>query len=244
MDEVWQFNARASGDGVIALVPRGPHVRIEIEYDANLSEVRYAYDNDIGDEIPEIEFGPFPYRGRTEDSHLVYMIASSTSLTRVDGILDLWSTTPFSDLAGDFNGNEALDAGDMDLLSAEVRSGSNLSSFDLNGDTVVDDLDRQVWVHDLKQTYFGDSDLNGSFDSTDLVQVLSFGQYEDDSTGNSTWQTGDWDGDGDFVSSDLVTALADGGYEAGPRAAVVPEPSSLLLLSVTFFAVLSRRLAS
>jgi hypothetical protein len=73
----------------------------------------------------------------------------------------------------------------------------------------------------------GDADLNGSFDSTDLVQVLAFGEYEDGVELNSTWLTGDWDGDGDFTSGDLVVALADGGYEAG--AAAVPEPASAML---------------
>ncbi len=50
------------------------------------------------------------------------------------------------------------------------------------------------------------------FDSTDLVDVLRFGEYEDRFGGNSTWQEGDWNGDGDFDSSDLVLAFRSGGY--------------------------------
>jgi hypothetical protein len=147
-----------------------------------------------------------------------------------DGVLDFLSVTPFSDVPGDFNGNGILDAADIDQLSEQVRSNANDPLYDLNADAFVNDLDRQVWVHDLKSTYFGDADLNGTFDSTDLVQVLASGEYEDGVALNSTWLTGDWDGDGDFTSGDLVVALSDGGYEAGATAAV-PEPTPVLTMT-------------
>jgi hypothetical protein len=38
----------------------------------------------------------------------------------------------------------------------------------------------------------GDADGNGLFDSTDLIQVFSVGQYEDAVVGNSDWTGGDW----------------------------------------------------
>ena len=78
---------------------------------------------------------------------------------------------------------------------------------------------------------FGDADLNGEFNSSDMVQVFAAGKYE---TGESAgWSNGDWNGDGLFDSSDMVTAFADGGYEKGPRtgAVVVPEPGTALLLA-------------
>jgi hypothetical protein len=151
-----------------------------------------------------------------------------------DGKLDNWSMLPLSDLQGDFNGNGILDAADIDQLSAQVRASKNDPPYDLNSDLVVDDLDRQSWVHDLKSSYLGDADLNGTFDSTDLVQVLAFGEYEDGVELNSTWLTGDWDGDGDFTSGDLVVALADGGYQAGLGA--VPEPNGVAsLMAVATF---------
>ena len=79
-----------------------------------------------------------------------------------------------------------------------------------------------------KQTYFGDADLDGDFDSNDFVAVFAAGQYEDVLVGNSTWATGDWNGDAEFGSGDMVFAFQFGGYELGPRAAaaVVPEPGS------------------
>ena len=133
--------------------------------------------------------------------------------------------------AGDFNRSGGLDVADIDLLTAEVRLGSNTRRFDLNWDAHVDDLDRHVWIDDLKRTYFGDANLDGEFDSGDFVDVFAAGQYEDGVPGNSTWATGDWDGDAEFLSDDFVTAFAVGAYEQGPRPATpsVPEPTSWLL---------------
>ena len=43
---------------------------------------------------------------------------------------------------------------------------------------------------------FGDANLDGAFDSGDLVQIFATGEYEDDQSGNSTWADGDWNCDG------------------------------------------------
>ncbi len=146
-------------------------------------------------------------------------------------------------LKGDFNNNQVLDAGDINLLSAEVRTGSNPASYDLNGDKLVNGSDRDVWVNDLKKTYYGDADLNGSFDSTDFVAVFQAGQYEASPGGNSVWETGDWNGDTKFDSSDFVLAFQAGGYEKGPRTAVsaVPEPGSLTLFGLAALRPLGTR---
>ncbi len=90
-----------------------------------------------------------------------------------------------------------------------------------------------MWVDDLRKTYFGDANLDGEFNSTDFVDVLGRGQYEDNIADNSQWEDGDWSGDGEFDSTDFVVALTAGGYEVGPRAAVasVPEPTGLILLA-------------
>jgi hypothetical protein len=136
-------------------------------------------------------------------------------------------------LAGDFDGSGAIDAVDIDLLSAEVRNGTNNSTFDANFDGVVNNADRDEWVNVLANTYLGDSNLDGEFNSGDFVLVFGAGQYEDAITGNSTWATGDWNGDTEFNSGDFVAAFAAGGYEQGPRGAVaaVPEPATAMLLA-------------
>ncbi len=75
----------------------------------------------------------------------------------------------------------------------------------------------------------GDANLDGLFNSGDLVSVFTAGEYEDEVVGNSTWATGDWDTDLDFTTSDLVLALQSGSYEQPRqlRANTVPEPSGI-----------------
>ena len=101
--------------------------------------------------------------------------------------------------------------------------------------------DRVNAVHDQYGTWMGDANLDGVFDSGDMITVFQAGLYE---TGAAAlWADGDFDGNGAFESGDLVAALADGGYEAGPRPAVaaVPEPSSVILLAMGMLLVLKRR---
>ena len=61
-------------------------------------------------------------------------------------------------------------------------------------------------------TVIGDSNLDGLFDSSDLVTVFQSAEYEDDIDGNSTWAEGDWNGDGDFTTQDLVFAFQTASY--------------------------------
>ncbi|MDG2380627.1 MAG: PEP-CTERM sorting domain-containing protein [Pirellulaceae bacterium] len=136
-----------------------------------------------------------------------------------------------STIRGDFDNDGALTATDMNLLTDEVRANSNQLPFDLNDDQLVDQLDRIVWIESLKNSYFGDANLDLEFNSTDFVGVFQAGEYEDQIADNSGWSTGDWNGDGEFDSSDFVTAFQGGGFEQGKRpAAAIPEPSSIGLL--------------
>jgi hypothetical protein len=143
---------------------------------------------------------------------------------------------------GDFDGSGKLDIADIDLLTAQVVSGTHSAGFDLDGDSVVDDADRRIWIENIKHTYFGDANLDGEFNSGDLVAVFDAGQYEDGIAANSNWATGDWNGDGDFTTSDLVLAFQDGGYEQGPRQAIaVPEPNSIIVLGIALICFIDRR---
>ncbi|MEZ6115900.1 MAG: choice-of-anchor B family protein [Pirellulaceae bacterium] len=152
------------------------------------------------------------------------IILSDMSEGLVMARLDL----PHSTLRGDYNGNGTLDSGDLDLLSSAIRNAAELSAADLNEDGTLDRLDRTAWVHEIAQTVFGDADLNGRFDSSDLTAIFQAGEYEDTVLANSTWATGDWNGDGDFDSSDLILALQDGGFQFDATSVhAVPEPSKL-----------------
>ncbi len=145
---------------------------------------------------------------------------------------------------GDFSVNSQLDVADIDRLNDEIRSAANILFFDLTGDKLVNQSDRDHWVHQLKATFYGDANLDGEFNSADLVTLFSAGEYEDGLLMNSTWSTGDFDGDGEFGSSDLVLAFGDGGYEMGQRvgAPAVPEPTAKLMLIAGLVGILVRRL--
>ena len=142
-------------------------------------------------------------------------------------------------VAGDFNGNGMRDMSDLDLLAMAAAGDT---SFDLNNDGTVNAEDRRVWVEDLANTHFGDSNFDGEFSSSDFVTVFGAAKYE---TGQeATFAEGDWNGDGVFNSSDFVTAFSGGGYEMGPRDGglqTVPEPAAGLLALFGFLALLGVR---
>ena len=144
-------------------------------------------------------------------------------------------------ILGDFDQNGQLDATDIDLLSAAL-DGTDLT-YDLNADGSVTALDHALWVHEIKNTFFGDANLDGQFDSSDFIRVFEKNEYEDDQVRNSTWSTGDWDGNLEFDSGDIVFAFAAGGYEAGPRveAVSIPEPSTAFIFWLGNFCALSLR---
>lgn len=157
-------------------------------------------------------------------------------------ILNALTLKRVTSLPGDFDGNGVLDAADIDALSVAVAEGSTDLKYDVDGDGSVLGADRFMWVEDLKNTYFGDANLDGEFNSADFVFVFRAGQYEDAVVGNSTWGTGDWNGDGDFDSSDFVVAFSGGGFEQGPRqaTAAVPEPGSFGLLLIGLLCIVRR----
>ncbi len=156
---------------------------------------------------------------------------------------DISIAVPGSFLPGDFNGDQAVDAADIDLLTVAVLENSTDLLYDANGDLTVNDDDRVFWVDEIKRTYVGDSDLDGEFNSTDMVTVFQEGEYEDDQPENSTWGSGDWNGDLEFDSGDFVTAFQAGGYEIGPRQAVqaVPEPAGGLIFGLASMLLAVRR---
>ena len=139
---------------------------------------------------------------------------------------------------GDYNGDGLLDAADLDLQAAAMNNPNpDLGVYDENNDGLVDFADRQIWVSDLKMTWMGDADLDGQFNSRDLVTVFTAGEYESGDAAN--WAEGDRNGDLTFGSADLVSVFTDGGYEAGPKAAAaaVPEPSSIILVLTSLLAL-------
>jgi hypothetical protein len=133
---------------------------------------------------------------------------------------------------GDYNRNDVVDASDVDILTYGIAGVSSYEPFDLDQSGVVNMADRTTMVVGLLGTWFGDANLDGEFDTADLVAVFQAGEYEDDRVANSGWATGDWNGDFEFDTEDLTLAFQDGGFEMGPRAPanMIPEPTSLSAL--------------
>lgn len=119
----------------------------------------------------------------------------------------------------DMDRDGQLTAADINALASALRAGEALPpSHDLSGDGHTNHADYEYLVLNMMGLPFGDSNMDGHFDSADFVQVFQHGQYEDQIAGNSHWETGDWNGDGEFNSSDLVFAFQHGGYESARSA--------------------------
>ena len=123
------------------------------------------------------------------------------------------SETPSSDLNRDGQAN----VDDIDWLCQHVVDGARESKFDVNDDGVIDREDVTFAVERLFNSSIGDVNLDGQFNSADLVSVFQFAEYEDGVPFNSKWSTGDWDCNGDFGTSDLVLAFEKDSYVSNAK---------------------------
>ncbi len=104
-------------------------------------------------------------------------------------------------------------------------------------DGQISSEDTTFYRHYVLNVQPGDANLDGQFNSADLVQVFQAGEYEDALPRNSGWMTGDWDADLEFSSADLVEAFSVGGYEAPGRIRAVPEPAISGMISMAALCV-------
>lgn len=210
--------------------------------DANLSSATLENANLSGATLANVTFESSPMiETALFDSATVY-----NQWTRFpDGFAPVQAGLTFVQTArGDFDANGVLDEDDVDTLSNQIRRINQRywlrDMFDLDSNRSLDNEDLRIWINQLKHTSFGDANLDGKFDSRDLVHVFQAGQYEDSVEDNSTWSTGDWNADGDFNASDFVVALQDGGYEQNSEREenAIPEPSGLLSIILSMTAIL------
>ena len=167
---------------------------------------------------------------------------------------DLWVTTswlgpatvfnlPDGGIPGDFDGDDDIDADDVDILCANM--GGDPATYDLDGDGDVDEDDMIFLVEDLIEydtngdgtpdgngTYRGDFNLDGVVNATDLqIMKGSFGSsgvgY---ASGNANCDT--------VVNATDLQILKDA---FGSSASAVPEPLTVGLLALGGAALLKRR---
>ncbi|MCA9200557.1 MAG: peptidylprolyl isomerase, partial [Planctomycetales bacterium] len=108
-------------------------------------------------------------------------------------------------IANDLNLDGRVDYLDIAAACHEINRGN--TEFDLNNDGRLDRYDIAEFTEIAFQTGPGDADLNGTFATTDLINMMKAGEYEDSLNGNSTWLTGDFNCDGEFDSTDLIFAF-------------------------------------
>ena len=197
--------------------------------------------NFFGEDLPEmVEFLNADTNGKVV---FLLMPTSGTGVTLTNNAEHFLYLTvdETAIIPGDFDNNGALDLADLNALSAGIRA--NDASFDVTNDGAATADDLVDWVKELKNTWIGDSNLDGEFSSADFVQIFTAGKFETNQPAN--WDEGDWNGDGTFDSGDFVAAFTDGGFELGPRVAVsaVPEPAgfAMMVTSLLAFAAIRKR---
>jgi VCBS repeat-containing protein len=117
-----------------------------------------------------------------------------------------------SDRPGDLNGDNQINHADIDLMCGAVINGGDPRRFDLDKNGEISMSDHDMLIRGILKTTYGDANLDGVFDTTDLVLIFQAGQYGDGIENNSNWAVGDWNCDRDFDSSDLIVAFQWGGF--------------------------------
>ena len=122
-------------------------------------------------------------------------------------------------LVGDLDQNGLVNIEDVERMRTAIRAGQNL--YDLNGDKVTDRKDLDYLLNDVLQTTVGDVNLDGVFNSRDLVLLFQAAKFEDGKPNSANYKEGDWDLDGDFTNADLLLAWQAGAYVSERPAAQV-----------------------
>lgn len=171
---------------------------------------------------------------RDDFERLTAIVTSGTDVRgdlNRDGLVSQLDLSFWSHFAGPRTGDIDRDGqwtvADIDRLTGVTPQTEYVLQYDLDNNGRVDAGDRNYLVLHLLDSHFGDANLDGAFDSSDLVRVFAGGKYERPEAAG--WSEGDWDGNGLFESSDLILALAQGIYEREPsRGESVPEATPTL----------------
>ena len=138
-------------------------------------------------------------------------------------------------LLADVNTNGTADTNDIDAMYDNFGSGDDV--FDLNADGSADTGDLDYMIREVFGTEYGDFDLDGAVDGTDLAIMKAF-------FGTSGgYAMGNINGDGLIDGTDLALFKTYIGFQA-PGAGgddAVPEPTALMLLGLGAAALLKRR---
>ncbi len=133
----------------------------------------------------------------------------------------------------DLNLDGHVNADDLDALVAEIVAGTNISTFDLTGEGLVDQNDKDEWlwqagVARLPQAaaYLpGDANLDGVVDGQDFI-LWNSAKFSN----TSAWSQADFNADGVTDGQDFIIWNQNKFTSALSRPSSVPEPMSAFLL--------------
>lgn len=112
-------------------------------------------------------------------------------------------------VGGDFDLSGALDVQDLNALNGAINAGGNDPRFNLTNDEIVDELDMDAWLTQLKGTRRGDANLDGDVNFVDFLALSDgFGKPGD-------WSQGDFDGSGEVLFPDFLILSENFGEAAG-----------------------------
>ena len=133
---------------------------------------------------------------------------------------------------GDLNGDDVVDAADIDLLFDHIAG--SVAAGDVNSDGAVDAGDVDFLIRGILETEYGDFDLDGRIDNTDLTALgANMGSL------GVGWADGDVNGDGAVDNTDLtVLATYFDVIDGDPS---TPEPGSAILVLAGAIGALRRR---
>lgn len=143
--------------------------------------------------------------------------------------------------ACDFDGDGDCDLADIDSLGAAIATSTDISTYDMNGDDILNRADLQFFLdHELVRKVNGDANFDGEVSFPDFLTMSgNFNQS------GATWSQGDFVPNGVVEFPDFLELSANfGRFPAGATASSVPEPAGvtgLLLSMAALFGVARRR---
>ncbi|MEM8679642.1 MAG: zinc-dependent metalloprotease family protein [Planctomycetota bacterium] len=146
---------------------------------------------------------------------------------------------------GDFDADGDYSCADIDALTAAIATDQHDLTFDLNGDTLVNQSDLQAWLVEAGREepantngnpyLVGDANLDGLVDGSDFV-IWNTSKF----TSNSAWCSGDLNADGVVDGADFLQ-WNDNKFTSAADLTAVPEPSCVRLLLLCGIVLVCRR---
>jgi hypothetical protein len=121
-------------------------------------------------------------------------------------------------MLGDFDGDGDLDCDDANALTTAIATSSTDLLYDVTGDGFVTNADLDEWILNIKQTLFGDANLDFLVDGSDFNQWNS-----NKFSATSEWCGGDFNADGLVDGSDFNIWNSNKFQMARPVSTLVPD---------------------